>query len=93
MTTFSEWLDRHCHPDRPMVAEPTLAYGIAEPVYPGDCYEDGSIRGNCSVGHRINSGRVWLAPRQAHAAAYYGWRITGFATYTADGHELLLVTK
>lgn len=93
MTTFSEWLDAHCPPDRPLAAEPTLAYGLAEPVLPGDCYEDGSIRGNQSVGHRINSGRVWLSTRQAHAAAYYGWRITGFATYTADGHELLLVTK
>lgn len=93
MTTFSEWLDAHCPADRPMAAEPTMAYGFPETLAAGDCCEDGSIRLNCTSNQRINSGRIWLSPRQAYAAAYYGWRITGFATYTADGHELLLVTK
>lgn len=90
MTTFSEWLDTHCPPDRPLRPEPTMAYGMPENIRNGDCYEDGTLRVGAD---RICKGRVWLCERQANAAAYYGWRITGFATYTADGHELLLVTK
>lgn len=90
MMTSTNWLDQLCRTERPLRPEPTMNEAATEAIRPGDCHEDGTIsycRG------RINQGRVWLSERQAHAAAYYGWQITGHILMADDGHELHLVTK
>lgn len=90
MTTFSKWLDAHCPTGRPLRPEPTMAYGMAETLVNGDCYDDGTLR----LGkERVDKGRVWLPERQAQAATYYGWKISGYVIYSANGEELHLVSR
>lgn len=79
------------NPPKPPKEDPTLAYGLAECIGPGDCYADGALR--TDNGHRIMGGRVWLFEDKLANAAYYGWRQTGLVTVDHRGRALHLVSR
>lgn len=75
----------------PPVTEPTLAYGMAECVGPGDCFDDGALR--TDQGQRVPHGRCWLLESKLPNAAYYGWRETGYVTVDRHGNTMYLVQR
>lgn len=79
------------NPTKPPKEDPTLAYGLAEAVAVGECFADGSIRGN--RGNRHTNGQVWVRDDQRHRAAYYGWKEAGLAQMQDDGTVLYIVYR
>lgn len=91
MTAPFDAMDWVFNSTKPMKHDPTLAYGMAEIIGPGDTYDDGALR--TDDGHRIPHGRVWLHEDKLPNAAYYGWRELGYVTVDRRGRTMHLISR
>ena len=88
--TIADWCDG-LRNWSPFLADPTLAYGMAEAIGPGDVFDDGALR--TDDGQRVPNGRCWLFVDKLPNAAYYGWRPAGYITVDRHGREMHLVQR
>lgn len=78
--TYQQWSNKLADEWVPTIGEPNRrAPTEQEQLQPGDVTECGHIVvASGLVGdHTIPQGTVWMSERQARAAAYYGWQMTG----------------